>query len=129
MRRAKMCPPPPPIFFDRYAYESNTAASCTIYTDKKTSAGVVYVVFCTYIFFCTLLCICSVCRNDVKSRKEEIWFDDVDTDDLDKVTGVKQRKVCEGDVHTRTLLSQNEVQVNETKEQEPRYHTQMKRFI
>ena len=69
---------------------------------------------------------CAICRNDVKSGKDEIWFDDVDADDIEKATGVKQKKLSKSDnVHTHAHMSNNEVQQNEAKQQEPRYPIQM----
>ena len=58
-------------------------------------------------------------RNVIKSGKDEIWFDDVDPHDLEKVTGVKQKKLSEDDdVHTHT---RNEIRQHEVTAQEPRY--------
>ena len=46
----------------------------------------------------------------MKAGKDEIWFDDVDSDDIEQVTGVKQRKLSEDDhVHTHKEMQQNEV--------------------
>ena len=57
-------------------------------------------------------------RNDIKSEKDEIWFDDVDPDVIERVRGVKQRKLSENDhVHTPT---HHEMKENEVREQEPR---------
>ncbi|CAB4021623.1 Hypothetical predicted protein, partial [Paramuricea clavata] len=56
-------------------------------------------------------------QNVIKSGKDEIWFDDVDPDDLEKVAGVKQKKYSEDDdVHTHT---RNEIRQHEVTAQEP----------
>jgi hypothetical protein len=63
---------------------------------------------------------CRVYSGDIKSGKDEIWFDDVDPDVIEKATGVKQRKLCEDDnVHTHAHTC-GEMPQNEQVEQEPR---------